>query len=782
MRTNAAGFRSDAEFEKKRGARPRILVFGDSFTAGEGCNNQERYAELLGEELDAEVYNYGLSGSAPDQHILIYEEFCQGMEADLVVWGISIHNIDRIQLTHRPSVDRVSHQPILIPKPYFSLEDGKLQLHHVPVPQARPQTDDQSLVQYEEGHMEPPGLEQFYQMAWLRPVRRLLRSSLSDLKHHVRALVYRWTDVQMYEDYQDEDSSGWRLMAAIIKRFHAGVAKIPLLIVPLPTYHYYVDKLTPIYEPLFASLADVHGGLFVHDLTSDLVRLPLKQRTQLCFEQDSHYSPFGHQEIARHIAEEIRARKLLPAHGAESKVAQKRGSSGSMQSRYILGFSAFCPKAAAALVQDGQIIAAVEEECLTRVKGDYRFPHQAINYCLEEGKISQHELAAVVYDKVPSLVLEHIVHSVLVAASEELWLERIRDWVNFELNISQLIRQNMRYDGLLLQVDHAHSMLAGKWIQPSAGDVCSALGAALHADVTYFGGPHRIAEGGGGQGRRGWGPAFSNDEVRAFLDTHGYHYHMLDERERAERVADMLSKGRIVGHVCGRMEFGTHGLGARSILGDPGNPDVCAKLKGDEVSVRTVNRRDHPEFYDILIQLEKRTGNGVVLNAPFNLHGGPTVCTPDDAYHCFMVTDIDVLVIENFLLLKSEQPDWPESDLTGTVGQEPHADIHSQDPFVEALRTLYAKKVEPLARKLKETPQVLEAKPLRTTSPQGQDRVFGASANTVYTIPLQLDQPEARAKDVTEAIVCCWQDGPVVEGFRPILTELIRLKARFGRE
>ena len=85
----------------------------------------------------------------------------------------------------------------------------------------------------------------------------------------------------MYEDYQDEDSPGWQLMAAIIKRFHGYVAEVPLLIVPLPTYHYYVDKLKPIYQPLFASLIDVHRGLFVYDLTSDLVRLPLKQQPSL---------------------------------------------------------------------------------------------------------------------------------------------------------------------------------------------------------------------------------------------------------------------------------------------------------------------------------------------------------------------------------------------------------------------------------------------------------------------------------------------------------------------
>jgi carbamoyltransferase len=55
--TNSLGFRSDFEFAKARGGKPRILMFGDSYTAGDNCSNEERYSDQLARMLDAEVYN-----------------------------------------------------------------------------------------------------------------------------------------------------------------------------------------------------------------------------------------------------------------------------------------------------------------------------------------------------------------------------------------------------------------------------------------------------------------------------------------------------------------------------------------------------------------------------------------------------------------------------------------------------------------------------------------------------------------------------------------------------
>ena len=139
VKINSLGFRSDLEFESKKGERPRILFFGDSFTAGFGVNNEQRFAELIGESLDAEVYNYGVTGTGTDQQLLIFEQFAGDVEADLIVLGVLVENIDRITRSHHRTIDRYTGKYVHAPKPYFILEDGELTLHHSPVPIARPE-------------------------------------------------------------------------------------------------------------------------------------------------------------------------------------------------------------------------------------------------------------------------------------------------------------------------------------------------------------------------------------------------------------------------------------------------------------------------------------------------------------------------------------------------------------------------------------------------------------------------------------------------------------------
>lgn len=72
--------------------------------------------------------------------------------------------------------------------------------------------------------------------------------------------------------------------------------------------------------------------------------------------------------------------------------------------------------------------------------------------------------------------------------------------------------------------------------------------------------------------------------------------------------------------------------------------------------LQTVDRRQNPRFRRLLELFHARTGCPVLINTSFNIRGEPIVCTPGDAWRCFMATDMDALVIENFLLLKSEQP------------------------------------------------------------------------------------------------------------------------------
>jgi carbamoyltransferase len=73
-----------------------------------------------------------------------------------------------------------------------------------------------------------------------------------------------------------------------------------------------------------------------------------------------------------------------------------------------------------------------------------------------------------------------------------------------------------------------------------------------------------------------------------------------------------------------------------------------------------VNREQSPEFHAILSAFDGLTGCPVMINTSFNVRGEPIVCTPEDAYRCFMRTEMDYLVLGSHLLDKSEQPEWTE--------------------------------------------------------------------------------------------------------------------------
>jgi carbamoyltransferase len=72
--------------------------------------------------------------------------------------------------------------------------------------------------------------------------------------------------------------------------------------------------------------------------------------------------------------------------------------------------------------------------------------------------------------------------------------------------------------------------------------------------------------------------------------------------------------------------------------------------------IQTVRREQNPLYYDIIAAFNRRTGCPVIVNTSFNVRGEPIVCTPEDAYRCFMRTNMDVLVLEHFILERTAQP------------------------------------------------------------------------------------------------------------------------------
>ena len=72
--------------------------------------------------------------------------------------------------------------------------------------------------------------------------------------------------------------------------------------------------------------------------------------------------------------------------------------------------------------------------------------------------------------------------------------------------------------------------------------------------------------------------------------------------------------------------------------------------------VQTVHPETNPRYYQLISEFEALTGCGVLVNTSFNVRGEPIVCTPEDAYRCFMRTEMDYLVLENYVLAKTDQP------------------------------------------------------------------------------------------------------------------------------
>ncbi|MCE6990325.1 carbamoyltransferase [Dyadobacter sp. CY323] len=78
--------------------------------------------------------------------------------------------------------------------------------------------------------------------------------------------------------------------------------------------------------------------------------------------------------------------------------------------------------------------------------------------------------------------------------------------------------------------------------------------------------------------------------------------------------------------------------------------------------IQTVHKDTNPRYYDLIHSFKQLTGYAVIVNTSFNVRGEPIVCTPNDAYRCFMRTEMDYLVVGNFIFNKKQQPEWLEKD------------------------------------------------------------------------------------------------------------------------
>lgn len=78
--------------------------------------------------------------------------------------------------------------------------------------------------------------------------------------------------------------------------------------------------------------------------------------------------------------------------------------------------------------------------------------------------------------------------------------------------------------------------------------------------------------------------------------------------------------------------------------------------------IQTVHKETNPRYHELISEFKKLTSYGVIVNTSFNVRGEPIVCTPEDAYRCFMRTEMDYLIVGNYLFKKTEQPEWTKTD------------------------------------------------------------------------------------------------------------------------
>jgi len=245
------------------------------------------------------------------------------------------------------------------------------------------------------------------------------------------------------------------------------------------------------------------------------------------------------------------------------------------------------------------------------------------------------------------------------------------------------------------------------FIQPSAGDGGGALGAALWADNMLLGHPRRFR-----MDHAYWGKCYGPSEIREFLEQGRIgHKYIENDGQLLDQVVERLQQGKVIGWFQDRFEWGPRALGNRSILGDPRNANMkdiintkikfrepyrpfapsvlaeCAEAYFDlpnaaqhyparymlyVVPVRpakhsilpaithvdgtgrlqTVFRDANPKYYGLIERFAQATGVPAILNTSFNLKGEPIVNTPANAFNTFSKSEMDTLVLGNFVIEK----------------------------------------------------------------------------------------------------------------------------------
>jgi len=298
IRTNNEGFRCKHNFvkEKRAGIR-RVLLFGNSYTAGDGVSNGKRYGDYLEKIIpNLEVYNFGMPATGTDQHYLIYKEFARKIKHDLMVIAVFVENIRRVNSHFRYFYDE-KRDLVLYEKPYYSLRDGKLTIKNVP-PSKKP-TLEMRLTSEEKKYILPharfPKLKKIF-----NKLEKSSKFRKEVIKSEFKDRILRWIHYQPLKEYNNPKNSAWLLMRAILEDWIIN-HKEPVILMPIPLYHH-ILKLSDS-SHYNARLREVvsNTGCILHDPLHDLFTYPYRERRCFFFEQDGHLTPKGHFAFAKSL-------------------------------------------------------------------------------------------------------------------------------------------------------------------------------------------------------------------------------------------------------------------------------------------------------------------------------------------------------------------------------------------------------------------------------------------------------------------------------------------------
>jgi hypothetical protein len=284
---NEMGFRCSHEFSKNKPENTfRILLFGDSYTAGDGVSNKDRFSDRLEQKISGiSILNFGLPASGVDQQYLAFREFAKDIEYDLLIINPMADNIRRNLLTHHLIHSVFDGKLVLRPKPYFQLENNQLVLHHSPVPKEVKKYDN-----------SVPQADHKKKSIIHRGLRHLTRTTDKKVPGF-KGLTQRLRRLALPLEYNDPQHQGWLLMKAILTQW-TKESSVPVIYCPFPIFDHISGNIrAEPYQRRFEELSQELNVEFV-DILPKLLKEKRSTRAQCRFPIDEHPTPLCHSLVA----------------------------------------------------------------------------------------------------------------------------------------------------------------------------------------------------------------------------------------------------------------------------------------------------------------------------------------------------------------------------------------------------------------------------------------------------------------------------------------------------